>query len=121
MALLNGKEPNEIAEEIMEQLEDRVIEITGAGFEALTNLARYENRDVIAAKGENWYNKNRDRLEKDTLGDFLVKKARTLDKYLQERRVQQSWELFRLLVSKGVKQDEAMSSAFPDGVPAPKK
>jgi len=121
MALLNGQSAEEIAHEIMEKIEDRVIEIRGDGYQALEALARHENRETISLRGENWYNKNKEHLETVCLSDILVGKHKSLDKYLKEREVQKSWELFRVLVAKGVNQDEALKSVFPEGVPAPKK
>ena len=118
---VGGKSVEELAAEVMGSIEDRVIEISGAGYQALESLTRYDNRDTIAAKGDRWFETNKDHLEKVTLGDILVKKQKTIDKYLAEREVQQNWELFRTLVARGVDQSSAMTSAFPNGIPAPKK
>ncbi len=121
MALLEGKTPEQIAAEVMEAIEDRVIEVSGLSCQALESIARYDNRDSIANRGEKWYAKNKDHFEKVTLENILVAKQKQLNKYQEERRISQQWESFRLLVSKGVEQSQAMQTAFPDGVPAPKK
>jgi hypothetical protein len=121
MALLNGQTPEEIAEEIVKQLEDRVIEVTGLSCQALESIARYDNRDSIANRGEKWYAKNKDHFEKVTLEKMLVAKKKQLDKYQEERMNTDGWKLFRLLVSKGVEHAQALEQSFPNGVPAPQK
>ena len=121
MALLNGQTPEEIAAEVMEKLEDRVIEISGSGYKALVDLTRYDNRETIAARGEKWFDKNQDHLIKVCLGSILTKKNETIQAYLVERNIQQSWDLFRTLVSRGIPQEDAMRDSFPNGIPAPKK
>lgn len=121
MALLNGQTPEEIAEETVEQLEDRVIEVTGLSCQALESISRYDNRDSIANRGEKWYAKNKDHFEKTTLEKMLVTKKKQLDKYQEERANTDGWKLFRLLVSKGVEHGQALDQAFPNGVPAPQK
>jgi hypothetical protein len=121
MATLNGLTPEQIAQNIIEQTEDRVIEVTGLTCQGLADIARYDNKDAIAMRGEKWYDKNRDHLEKMSLEKLVLGKQKQLEKYLTERRITDQWKLYRLLVSKGTDDTQARQQAFPEGIPAPQK
>jgi hypothetical protein len=115
------KSVEDLTDELMESLEEKSVTISGRAFDDLEVITRYNNRDTIQVRGDKWFDKNHDALVSDVLTQMLTDKARNLSKYLEERRISKAWDLVRDLVSHGVPQNDAISRAFPDGVPAPKK
>lgn len=104
MALLNGRTPEEMASEIIaDAVENQVIEIDGVRFQELEKLARYDNRDSLKADFE----KNKDRLMKDSVEKLIADKFKAIEKYQTKREQDKRMQYFLLLRAKGMNLEEA--------------
>ena len=114
------KTPEQLADEIV-NAPDVMLEISDLAFEALTEITRYMKRDVISNRNEKWFTSNADSLRKEVLEKMLLDKNEQIKKYLAERDNAARYDLFRKLIAKGTDVGTAIASAFPNGIPAPKK
>jgi hypothetical protein len=121
MALLEGKTPETIAKEIVKSLEDQAVMISGMAFEDVTFLVRSKNIATIEARGEKYWESQKDNLFKAFLSDVIHNLAVAKKNYLVDQEVKAQDSLFRLLCSRGVHPAEAVKTAYPDGVPKPRK
>src|SRR5258706_5606505 len=121
MALLEGKTPETIAKEIIKSTEDQAVMISGMASDDLTFLVRSKNVATIEARGEKFWNKEQDNLVKAFLSDVIHNLAQAKRNYLVDQEVKAQDSLFRLLCSRGVHPAEAVKTAYPDGVPKPRK
>lgn len=120
MALLNGQTPEELAAEIIESTEDKLIMISGLANADLDFLVQNKNVQIILARGQKYFEKERETFTKAFLSDLIHNLAKAKRKYLAEKEASDQFSTFRLLVSRGMSQDEASKIAYPQGVPAPK-
>jgi len=121
MALLNGQTPEQIASEIVAATEDQAVIISGMAAEELEFLVRYKNMATIQARGEKWYKQEKDNWTKSFLNDMIHSLAKAKKDYLADKEVADQHALFQLLCSRGVNPTEAIKTAYPNGVPAPRK
>ena len=113
MATLDGKTPEQIAKEIVQDaVQSQLVEIDGVTSQHLDVLARYESRDTIQVRGEKYWTKNRDRLREETLIDLINNKHKGLVKYLDKRELDKNNEYFQKLVRDGMNKDQAYDLAF---------
>lgn len=120
MALLNGKSPEEMAAEIIESTEDKLVMVSGLAASDLEFLVETKNVQVILARGQKYFEKEREVFTKAFLSDLIHNLAKAKRKYLAEKEASDQFSTFRLLVSRGMGQEEASKIAYPQGVPAPK-
>lgn len=112
MATLQGKFPEEMAHDIMEDItKTEVCEIDGGTSLNLDAVARYANRDKIQAKGERYWEQNRDRFRSDVLSKLVNDKHEAITAYMQKKEKDSAMEYFLLLRSKGVSPAEAEKMA----------
>lgn len=112
MAELNGKTPETIAAEIMKNMEDQVITVSGSTNLKLEVVVRYLNRDKISARGENWFKKNHDSLVTDAVETLVSAREKAITDYQNKKEVQAKDELFRTLVARGINKDQAYKEAY---------
>lgn len=120
MPLLDGKTPETIAKEIMQSTEDQAVIISGMAHDDLEFLVKTKNVQIIMARGDKYFEKERETFTKAFLSELIHNLAKAKRKYLAEKEAADQFETFRLLVSKGISQVEASKIAYPQGVPAPK-
>lgn len=121
MATLNGQTPEQIAKEIVNSLEDQAVMVSGMASEELLFLVRSKNVTTIEARGQKYFEKEKDNLIKAFLSDMIHNLAQAKKNYLADKEVKAQDDLFRLLCSKGIHPTEAVKTAYPDGVPKPRK
>lgn len=120
MALLNGQTPEEMAADIMESTEDQVISISGLAYADLNFLVETKNVQVILARGQKYFERERETFTKAFISEVIHNLAKAKRKYLVEKEAADQFASFRYLVSKGMSNEEASKIAYPQGVPAPK-
>lgn len=113
MALLNGKTAEELASDIVnEAVEDKMIVVSGTTFQKLETVVRYLNRDKISARGQNWFQKDFDRLVTDAVETLITAREKAINDYMNKKEVQAKDELFHTLVARGVAKEQAYSEAY---------
>jgi rRNA processing protein Krr1/Pno1 len=113
MALLEGKTPEQLAHDIVEEAVESVMhEISGTANQKLETVVRYLNRDKIQARGETWFNKNHDSLVSSALETLIEAREKAIVDYLDKKEQQSKDELFRDLIARGVKIEEAYKAAY---------
>src|SRR5258706_7787095 len=108
MALLEGKTPETIAKEMInDAVESQMVEIAGTTAQKLATVVRYLNRDKISARGENWFRKNSDSLTTDAIETLVTAREKAITDYQNKKEVQAKDELFRTLCARGVDKNTA--------------
>ncbi len=107
MALLEGKTPEVVAHEIMNQLEDQLINIDGMKSTELDSVARYLHRDTIQIKGEKYWEKNKDRLRSEVVEKLIHDRFEAITKYITKKEKDAKMEYFLLLRAKGMNLEDA--------------
>lgn len=107
MPLLNGKTPEEVAADVMDQLEDQLVTVDGMRSTELDSIARYINRDSIQLRGEKFWEKNKDRLRTETINKLISLKFESITNYITKRERDAKMEYFLLLRSKGMSVEDA--------------
>jgi asparagine synthetase A len=120
MALMNGKTVEEITSEIMDSTEDHAIMISGLANEDLEFLVKSKNSVTIAARGQKWFEHERESLTKALVSEVIHSLAKAKRNYLADKEVKAQNDLFQLLVTRGISVEEAVKSAYPNGVPKPR-
>lgn len=109
MAQMNGKTPEVMANEIINAaVIDKAATISGTSFQKLETITRYDNRDKINAKGENWYTKNSERLITDSLETLITNRAKALKAYVDKKDNDDKRKSFLDLVARGLEYKEAV-------------
>lgn len=113
MALLEGKTPEQLAKEIVnDAVESVMLEISGIANQKLETVVRYLNKDKIQARGENWFNKNHEALISSAMETLIEAREKAITNYLDKKEQQAKDELFRDLIARGVKVEDAYKAAF---------
>jgi hypothetical protein len=113
MPLLEGKTPEQIAKEIVsEAVESAMLEISGTANQKLEVVVRYLNRDKIQARGENWFTKNFDALRSNAVETLIESREKAITDYLDKKEQAAKDDLFRSLIARGVKVEEAYKAAY---------
>ena len=105
----NGTQtPEQMAKDIVKAAtEDKLVEISGTAFQRLDTITRYDNRDKIQGKGENWFIKNHQRLVTDSLDTLIRNRDKALRMYLEKKDNDDRRESFLDLVARGMSYKEA--------------
>lgn len=106
MALLNGKTPDQIADEIV-NVDPEMIEMDGNVHQDLIKITRYQFRDVINVRGEKYWEKNKADLISEAFKKLITDKADTLTKYVTAKENKAKADYFHLLRSKGMSIEDA--------------
>lgn len=113
MATLNGKTPEQMAASIIEDaVKPALLEISGTANQKLDIVVRYLNRDKIQARGENWFEKNKTALTSSAMETLIEAREKAITDYLNKKEQTSKDELFRDLVARGVKVEEAYKAAY---------
>jgi len=110
----NGsKTPEQLAKEIVKDaVISALVEIDGVTSQHLDTLARKENKDSIEARGEKFWQKNRDRFRQECVVDMINNKYDALIKYLNKREEEMNLKYYKSLISHGMTANEAHKLAF---------
>ena len=112
MAKLNGKTPEEISHEIIEDAVTPImVEIDGTRGQKLDELLRYKFSKKIYSKGEKWLQRNLDALRQEYLESLIDSFHKSRQKADEKQEKQDSLEYYQLLVSRGWDVMEAMVEA----------
>jgi hypothetical protein len=113
MALLNGKTPEQMAAEVVEDaVESKMVEISGTSFQKLETVVRYLNREKIAARGDNWLKKNFDSLVSDSVETLIGAREKAINDYINKKDRADKDDTFRTLMARGTPIEIAYKDAY---------
>jgi hypothetical protein len=102
MATMNGVTPEQMAKDIVTELEDKLVSVSGLTFQKLTAITRYLNRDKISGRSEAWFTKNFDSLVTDAITEIVEARHKQLVKYLASKENADKRGAFVELLARGV-------------------
>jgi len=113
MATLNGKTPETIAKEIInDAVTTSLIEIDGVTSQHLDKLARKANLNSIEAFGERHWNKHRDQFRREVICNFINSYFKQMVKQLEKREREMAQTYYDSLIKQGMSPNEAHKLAF---------
>ena len=112
MATMNGKTPEVMANEIIGDLNDRELSVSGTSFQKLATVVRYLNRDKIAARGEVWFRKNETNLITDAMETLINAREKAIVDYQAKKELADKNQALNKLVARGIKVEDAYAQVF---------
>lgn len=113
MALLEGKNVETIAHEIMKDAtEDKLQMVSAQTFQRLVKIARYQNRTTIFNRGERAWKENEEAWIAKALETVVESRFEALEKQMSKAEKDAANEYFQLLISRGMPVEEAFKQAF---------
>jgi|SRR5215831_7029806 len=113
MAELNGKTPEQIAKDVIEQAtKDVKVSISGTSAQKLEVIVKYLNRDTILTRGENYFKKSVEALTTNALEELIEARHKAIVSYLAKREQEELDKTFHMLRKRGMSVQDAYAAVY---------